>query len=256
MNRLLDQLLTKLSVYSLFVSELHCELALEKNPGRDIRQMPKKEEFEIFYRIIKLPVPMQDKKMLLNLIQLDLQAHPPSAAIKKIRIWATPAKPRLTQGNLFIRSAPQPERAELLEAKLRAIVGPEDNSGRSTVGTPRIVDSPRPDAFTVLPFTDGGRKRKAKIASQREENLLRIFRPPKEARIVLKEGRPAHLSFAGISSEVEKLSGPWKYSGSWWQGQFRREIWDVQLKAAEGISCFRIYRDLENNAWFVSGKFD
>ena len=73
-----------------------------------------------FTRTIGLPVPMLDAKVFLKLLQLDLKAHPP-APILKVRLSATPAQPRTTQGrHSFCRPRPNRENLNSRWLALRA----------------------------------------------------------------------------------------------------------------------------------------
>jgi protein ImuB len=255
-NGLLADVMGKLRESYLSVQELHLTLGLEVNRDRDISQSPEKPPHGIFDRVLKLPVPMQDARTLLKLLQLDLENNSPGAPVIAVTLKAIPAKPRVAQGNLFVRSAPEAEKLEVLQAKLRSVVGQQDEQGRNTVGAPAVVNSHQPDSFEVAPLETSPGKKKPKSTAQQEENLLRIYRPPRKARVRLKNGRPAHLFFAGISSTVRRVSGPWRCSGKWWQDHWQHDIWDVEVPFALGEAQYRIFRDLQTQCWFVRGKFN
>ena len=51
---------------------------------------------------LQLPVPVQDSKILLKLLQLELQAHPPNAPIKKVILTIEAAPSCKVQRELFI----------------------------------------------------------------------------------------------------------------------------------------------------------
>jgi nucleotidyltransferase/DNA polymerase involved in DNA repair len=76
-------------------------------------------KFEI---ALKFPVPMRDTKVFLKLLQLELQARPPQAPVTKIWLRAEPARPRATQGGLFVPEAPEPERLEVTLARIAGVV--------------------------------------------------------------------------------------------------------------------------------------
>jgi protein ImuB len=254
-NRLLENILEKLNARALFVQELHLELSLDvRSEDWHINQARHKEMPQTFERTLALPVPMQDPKTLLKLLHLDLEAHPPHAPILRIALTAEPARPRYTQGNLFLRAAPEAEKVEVLQAKLRSIVGETDMLNRNTVGAPGMVDSHEPDSFKVLPFMASCSEKKALPAPQSEEDMLRIYRPPRSARVRVARDAPVHIAFSGISSAILQSSGPWRCAGSWWKKKWEREFWDIELRLTAGLAQYRIYRDVLTNGWFVAGK--
>jgi protein ImuB len=255
-NRLLEQIIRKLLARSFSLEALYVRLGLEIHADRNANDCPYKNTLDAFELALKLPVPMHDAKTLLKLLQLELESHPPKGPVKTVALTAEPAKPRSSQGNLFVRAAPEPEKAEVLQAKLRSLTGQVDGSSRSTVGVPGIVDSTQPDNFTVLPFVSAATKKKKVLPPQIEDDLLRLYRPPKRARVRIVDGQPAHISFGSVSAAVKQCSGPWKLSGNWWTEYWAREIWDIELRVASGVACYRAFQDLVSNRWYVAGKFD
>ena len=100
-----------------------------------------------FHRItLQLPVPVQDSKTLLKLLQLELQAHPPKAPVKKVLLSIEAASPRKVQGELFIPPGPEPQRMEITLARIKAI------AGETRVGSPVLRNTHRPDAFQMQRF--------------------------------------------------------------------------------------------------------
>ena len=259
LNRMLEHMGTRLRARSLSTQELKLELGLEIHPDRNLGQQPVKVGPVNFERTIRLPVPTHDTKTLLKLMQLDLEAHPPNGPVRTMKLAAEPAHPRFTQANLFVRTAPEPEKVEVLQSKLRSVVGETDKEGRSTVGSPELVNSHKPDSFTVIPAfreTKGQKNSTQKSGPQQEEDLLRIYRPPKPATIKQLNGRPQHISFANASGTISKISGPWRCSGQWWKKKWEREIWDIELPVDQGQARYRIYHDLLSDDWAILGKFN
>src|SRR5262249_21128000 len=155
-----------------------------KNPpaATDIPTMP------LHQRVLKLPVPTQDPKVLLKLLQLDLAAHPPQAPVKKITVEAFPARVRLAQAGLFQPLAPEPAKLEVTLARRRAAVGKKADQARQRVGFPLVTDSHRPDSFQVLLLSAEANQsgQKSKSAGRQEPErclaapqlVMRWFRPP------------------------------------------------------------------------------
>ena len=73
-------------------------------------------------RIIRPALPLQDTPTLLKLLQLDLETHPPSAAIVGLELHAQSAAPHRAQHGLFLPQAPEPGKLEVLLARLRKLL--------------------------------------------------------------------------------------------------------------------------------------
>src|SRR5262249_17357926 len=205
LKRLLEQVMFRLREKSLATDHVQLELTLEWHPERQLRDDDSSTTVHSqFQRTIKLPVPSQEAKALLKLLQLDLNAHPPEAPVKKIALEAFPAR-------------------------LRSVVGTEDSVGRSRVGFPSVLDSHRPDSFQVLPagFMSGGQE-EIQASCQL---ALRFFRPALAAGVELCEGRPVTVAFHHIRARVLRAAGPWRVTGAWWEagGEWRRDEWDLSL---------------------------
>jgi protein ImuB len=97
-------------------------------------------------RLLQLPVAMRDARVLRTLLLLDLESHPPSAAIDIVTIEADPAPARIIQYSLLERALPSAETLATLNARLGALVGTD------RCGSPTLVDSYRPDAFVMNVF--------------------------------------------------------------------------------------------------------
>jgi protein ImuB len=98
-------------------------------------------------RVVALAVPMREAKPMLALLALDLEAHPPSAAVTRVTVSARPVRARAGQGGLWQPPAPRLRDLVAVLARLAVLVGPDN------VGSPRLDDSHRPDAYTMTPFS-------------------------------------------------------------------------------------------------------
>jgi protein ImuB len=286
LGRLLNQLCARLAARSLATNELKLQLGLEDTGVRDsefgVRENWKLETGNSRFktrqseiqnleskiessepptsnsesRILRLPVPMRDSKVFLKLLQLNLQADPPPAPILKVRITANPAKPRAVQGGLFLPLSPDPEKLELVLARIAGVVGKEN------VGWAELVDTHRPDAFRMQRFVAGVQDsgfgvrgignwkletgnwtldtgnskleiRNSKLVNPKSQipnpksktpnpesralMALRVFRPPVPVRVEVRMERPARIfSACGVRGEIVAASGPWRTSGDWW----------------------------------------
>ncbi len=204
-------------------------------------------------RRLELPSPIRDVRTLRTLALLDLESHPPPAAIDRVTVVIDPTPGRVLQHRLFTRAHPTPEQLSTLLARLGALMG------QDRIGAPARVDSYRPGAFEMAPFaTDHEHTIDPTITQRIAENLMtrrlnaesrdrkarrefhgdrlcESLRPPRlnvvsalsrcrqpvPARVAVDAGRPVRVttdrrSFAG--GAVLQSAGPWRTSGHWWAG--------------------------------------
>jgi protein ImuB len=247
---LLERICANLEEHALSTNEV--DFRLDLDPPRVAGEEISDDQL-IHRRTIKLPNPTIDNKLLLRLVQLDLQSHPPSAPVRSVLLRAHAVRPRHMQHGLFARQEPDPDKLELTIARLANLVG-EDH-----VGSPELLDSHRPRAFVMAkfePLTVSDSK-----PSSRSKSLtvaLRLFEPPKKASIRVRSDVPLQLSFDGRNGLVINHSPPWLSSGQWWtDGEWSRKEWDVELQFPDGtIGYYRIFIDLFTNQCFLEGSYD
>jgi protein ImuB len=207
---------------------------------------------------LKLPVPTQDGKALLKLLQLDLAERSPWAPVGKVTIEVLAARVCTTQANLFQPTGPEPAKLEITMARLRAVVGETDEEGRGLVGFPAVLDSHRPDSFAVLPTYAPIPKNQQKQKPPDAPTLvMRMFRPPAKARVEIRCNAPAVIAFNGTKGKVTHASGPWRSGGEWWstRGAWQVEERDVELAIHGGKSVYRIFHEVQSGEWFVQGMY-
>src|SRR4029077_18176382 len=202
LGRLLDQLCERLAAPSLSARAICMEFDMERWFEKELQiSVPAEQQQPIprkFEKILALPVPMRDSKLLLKLARLRLQSDPPPAAVLKIVISAEADWARTTQRGLFLPASPEPEKLELTMARLANLVGD------ANVGSPQLMDTHRPDAIRMERFrlaqeAVGGRRKKATAAAGKNSsaariakpaNGFRLFRPSVPARVELRDGLP------------------------------------------------------------------
>ncbi|MGA9062395.1 MAG: DNA polymerase Y family protein [Terracidiphilus sp.] len=160
---------------------------------------------------IRPAVPSADRRFLLKLLQLEIGAHPPPAAVVSLTLRAEAGAQSKVQLGLFAPQMPEPSRLDVTLARLRAMVGEE------RVGSPALEDTHRAGAFRIEGFANPGLKIETRgthggSEAEMEEGprmALRRVRPPRPVR-VQRQG-------SGISHPSKQRSlagGPGRDQGS------------------------------------------
>jgi protein ImuB len=228
----------------------------------------------VFTRTLQLPSPLRDPKTLRTLILLDLESHPPDAPIDIVRVLVEPTPARVLQWTLLERAQPAPEQVSTLIARLAALMGEKH------VGSPQLVDSWKPGAFTMTEFGSRNADRVTPTGRSSEpqsslKSALRRFRFPIPTRVVVAEGRPIRVQTdrqGFCSGAIVQAAGPWRTSGEWWSASAReqpgeprrmtsdtgtdawdRDEWDVAM--TDG-TIYRLVVEREVGQWFLEGVID
>ena len=232
LGRFLHELCTDLVSRSLATNEVRLRLRLDKGAEHALT--------------LRLPVATADQKMLLKLLHLELSERSPNAAITAIHLAMEPAKPQTTQEGLFAAAYPFPEKIELTVARIRHLVGPEN------IGSPRVLDTHRPDSFVMEPFAPSA-QHAATSNNGSVRMAFRRFRPPQSAKVIV-ERHPVHIASPSARGAIGTAKGPWFTSGNWWRTDtWQREEWDVAVASG---ALYRIFQDLASKSWFVEGNYD
>ena len=245
-GRMLGDVCARLAAHSLAAEQLRLKLKLERAAD--------------YHLTLDFPAPMIDVQVFLKLLQLELAAKPPAAAIEQIRIELKPVEPRVTQHGLFLPAAPEPQKLEITLARIRNLVG------AANLGSPEVIDTHRPDSFRLRDLRRGHQSLgenpnveplplvTALYGADIMRFILRRFRPPQYAQVWRSAtGEPARISSSKAQGRVIACAGPWHTSGDWWTNDpWDREEWDIELDA----SLLRIHRDCRRDAWFVEGSYD
>ena len=206
---------------------------------------------QVHARSLQLPAPIRDARTLRTLALLDLESNPPSAAIDRVVVAVDPTPGRVVQFSLLTRPLPSPEQVSTLTARLNALMG----EGRC--GSPVDVDSWRPGAFGMRPFSPREPDHLTLPEAPLPVTALRRFRMPVAVRVRIEDGKPTRLTTdrRGLAGgRVAACAGPWRTSGAWWDSDvWNRDEWDVTL--AEG-GTYRLFHDRESGSWFLDGVID
>jgi protein ImuB len=195
-------------------------------------------------------VPSMDRKFLLKLLQLEMGAHPPLAAVVSLTLTAEAGQSSKMQLGLFAPQTPEPSRLDVTLARLKAIVG-EDR-----VGTPVLEDTHRPGSFRMESFVVDVKPATPK--AERPRMALRRVRPPHPIQVVLHTMKPVAFRDGNNRFEITAAYGPWKTSGCWWsQDGWDTEEWDV-LAASHNGEAFGslLILDRLRNEWRLEAFYD
>lgn len=273
---MLDQLVLRANARALSLASVTVTLALTNHAAEDTAVAPEATHFE---RTIRPALPLADSRVLLKLLHLDLQAHPPGAPIIAIHLSAEPGDQTRAQLGMFSPQLPEPSRLDVTLARIRALVG----EGR--VGRPHLLDAHAPESFTVEQFTPHASRPATSsrrepgasaiyhpalgnnpISAMPNDNLapqsrslaLRRLRPPVLLRMHTTAKQPTLFFWKGTRYEVTAAYGPWRHSGNWWTtSAWSREEWDVMASANNGTALVcRIARDILHRQWRLEGLYD
>ena len=215
---------------------------------RSLRLTLQLERAEPHAIAVRPSTPTQNRELLLKLLNLELQAHPPQARILSVTLDAEPTQPQTAQRGLFQAQFPDPDKLELLLARLRSI------AGEGNVGSAQLQNSHAEDSFTMVPFRPSlhGIAERDPLPSRL---AVRIFRPPQPVRVTCCNDQPRSMVWQGSRFMISSCAGPWHSSGSWWDGKaWNHDLWDVVT--VEPLQALRLRQDHASRAWFVVGLYD
>jgi protein ImuB len=235
---MLDQLLARAQNRALALANITITLGLDGG-GEHVRR-------------IKPALPVLQRDVLLKLLHLDLQAHPPSAGVMSVSLHAEPGDRSKVQLGLFAPQTPEPMRLDVTLARIAALVGEE------RVGRARLRDSYVSENFVMERFTIPNPAMAEATEEKRSIAALRRCRPPVRLTMKFDESRPATFFFAGQRYTVKKVFGPWRRSGEWWSSAvWSFEEWDVCAAAAGGDTLLCILaHDLLHHHWQMEALYD
>lgn len=236
-NVLLRQLITRASARVLALASVTIQLSLEGG--------------ECHARTVRPALPTNDIQLWIKLLHLDLEAHPPQAAILALTLRAESGATSKVQLGLFSPQLPEAMRLDVTLARIRAIVG-EERVGRAV-----LKDTHQSDAFSVEPFSVPSVSSSV-VAANRSNATMRRIRPATRLTVTLREGRPERFFFREKRYQVERAYGPWFSGGDWWNSMlWGEEQWDLVTRDQRGtLLCCCVTRDLTKNIWQMVALYD
>jgi protein ImuB len=211
------------------------------------------EEEASYIRTVRPALPSNDRQLWIKLIHLDLEAHPPQAAIIALTIAAEPGSTSKVQLGLFSPQRPEAGPLDVTLARIRSIIG------ETNVGHVVLNDTHQPDSFRVTPFfIPPETASKSEVGCRPVRAALRQLRPPEKTTVTLRDQRPAKFSFRTKHYAVEHAYGPWLTSGEWWNpALWGFEEWDLVARSGDGSILYcRLVRDLTCKCWQMAALYD
>jgi len=200
--------------------------------------------------------PCTDPRTLLTLLALEIDRLRFSAPVVETSLRVVSATPKTReQGRLFARRQRDADRMRRTLARLQALFG------KQALSHPGLRASHRPEARTVedpaacvaspsAPYGSGN----SGGSGGELVTSLRLFDPPRAARVRLESGRIHSFSFSGQESlRVRLRFGPRRISSGWWERPFDRDYFQIAT-ADQGL--YWLFRDRIANRWYVHGLFD
>lgn len=234
--RMIDCLVTRAAARALALSALTVQMKLEDGAS--------------YERAIRPSLPATDRKFLLRLLQLEIAAHSPQAAVLALTLVAEVGQSSQVQLGLFAPQTPEPSRLDVTLARLKAIVGDE------RVGAPVLEDTHRADSFRMESFSAAGAM--AAPGAQTARIALRRVRPPAPVSVVLRSMKPVAFRDRERRFEVTAAYGPWRTGGCWWSAAvWDGEEWDVLAVESGGASVACVLTcDPARKAWLLEAFYD
>jgi protein ImuB len=233
LRRFLQQLSLRLDALYLVANELQLEITFSDKSG--------------YQHQFKIPEPTNNVEVLFRMLHTHLEDFKSESPIIAVTLKAGTTKPSFQQFSLFETALRDPARLSETLARLTALLGTE------RVGTPVLLDTHRPDAFRMEPFSWS---RPALGPGDKTPPLpavaLRRFRPPLPASMLLVKNEPTHFRGGALQGDVLDRKGPYPTSGNWWdEKSWARAEWDLEL--ANGALCQCHSHD---GRWELDGIYD
>jgi protein ImuB len=181
-----------------------------------------------FSRRVAVAAPSNDVRAILTLINLNLEAAPPEAAVESIRIEIAPRVPRPAQTDMFLPPSPAPDKLQTTIARLSALCGP------GNVGAISAENSHRPEAMRLDPFAPPAAPHipENAVAKNVTQLVIRAIAPAREIEVMCSREIPEFVRGENLGARVISIAGPWRRDGEWWLGCITDEHADLPDKPA------------------------
>ena len=236
-NVMLEQLIHRTNALVLALASVSITLSLEGGTTH--------------MRTVRPALPTNNRQLWIKLLQLDLEAHPPQAAILALSLTAEPGCTSKVQLGLFSSQLPESGRLDVTMSRIRAIVG-DENVGRAV-----LTNTHQPGGFRMEPFAVPSRSQSL-VPSIQSRSAVRRLRPAEIISMTAQNNRPKAFAFRQKCYVVEHTYGPWLISGDWWQSAlWGLEQWDLIARALDGVLlCCCMVRDCIEDCWQMAALYD
>lgn len=243
----IESLQPLLFVLRRFVEQLSCRIGLLHLVLAELKLHLKLSSGDTYESTFKVPCPTGNVEVLFRMLQTHLENVRTDSPIVSVTLSGTPSRSEHYQFGLFEAALKDPNQFAETMARLGALCGSEN------VGSPKLSDTHRPDAFKMERPRFDASESKTTPVNVRSGLRLRRFRPAFHADVEMTGGKPAFIASLKLNASIQNVSGPWRSSGDWWELEKRwnRDEWDIQMRDG---SLYRIYH--ENQDWFIEGVYD
>jgi protein ImuB len=252
LRRFLQQFSVRLDALHLVASELQLEIAFSDKSNYSHR--------------FKIPEPTNNVETLFRMLHTHLENFSSKSPIVSVALKAETTKPAFEQFHLFETALRDPARLTETLARLSGLLGSE------RVGTPVLVETHQPDSFRMELFSwqlpdhrivasavptgpsvdRTSPSRSALTTAHATRPVLRRFRAPLTASVLLAKNRPAHFRSTKVNGPVCAEKGPYLVSGNWWDEQaWDRAEWDLELETGALCQCHS-----SGGQWVLDGIYD
>ena len=259
LSHMLEQVTERAAQRALAIASVETCLVLD---GNALEGLPEANILDgarrrVHRRTVRPALPERDRHTLLKLIQLDLELHPPDAAVIALRMEAHPARPQRAQQGLFAAQAPEAGRLEILLARLRRLVG------EGHVGAPELLDSHAPEAFRVANlklarlYRPSNGANSSAIIHSKSSRGLRMVRPPHAVAVELRGRDASAMHYEGQRLTVQTRFRPMAN---------QRSMVDASSLVPRRVGCgaagstpqrcLRLAYDPGANCWYLIGIYD
>ncbi len=236
MNSMLTQLISRATTHALALASVTVVCTLDGASPHT--------------RTLRPALPSIDRAIFLKLLHLDLEAHPPGAGVLALRLTADSGSSSKVQLGLYSPQLPEPMLLEVTLARLAAIVG-EDRVGQAV-----LRDTHQHDAFHMQKFAIRSSS-KPPLSCLQQAPALRRLRPCASIRVELQGDAIFAFWHERARYEVQRLYGPWRFSGEWWTGLcWAVERWDFAAQSGNTLLLGVILRNRVDHSWWLEAIYD
>ena len=209
---MLDQLIVRAQSRILSLASITLHLGLEGGT--------------VHSRTVRPALPNNDRKLWLKLIHLDLQAHPPQAAILSLTLERRTGQHQQSATGIVFSPSAGAHAAGCNPGAAFAVSSARAAWARRCSKTPiarmLFVWNPLLCPLLLQVTAKSGTKRLA----------MRQLRPPEIVMVNVHERQPDSFVFREKRYTVERAYGPWSSAGDWWNPTlWSLEQWDLVARS-------------------------